>query len=184
MSATLPRVRLLVCGNVDRADDGAAIWATGHLLPNSTADDLPGIDVRHCGQLDVDDLTQGGGAPTLIVDTAIGIAAGRVVTLTFDELLAKASTAQPHSSHALPIDQVIGVARELSDGPVEGLFVGIGAAELGFGRSLSQPVRESMGEFVVAIQKALMCLTSMNLARAATRPSTDRQRVPATAESG
>ena len=183
MTTTLPRVRLLVCGNVDRADDGAAIWATSHLLPNSTADDLPGIDVRHCGQLDVDHLIEGGAdAPTLIVDTAIGIGAGRVITLTFDELLAKTSTAQPHSSHALPIDQVIGVARELSDGPIEGLFVGIGAAELGYGRSLSQPVRESMGEFVVAIQKALMRLTSMNLSRPATKGRGGRRRAAARVE--
>jgi len=156
-----PPIRLLVCGNVDRGDDGAAIWAASHLLPGSAPEDLPGIDVERCPQLDIEHLLDGGrGAQMLIVDTAIGIAAGRVVTLTFDELLARARKATPHSSHAMPIDQAIGVARELSETPVDGIFVGIGAADLGLGRSLSRPVREGMGEFVVAIQKALMRLSS------------------------
>jgi len=156
-----PPLRLLVCGNVERCDDGAAIWAASHLLPGSAAEDLPGIDVERCSQLDIEHLLDGGrGAPVLIIDTAVGVAPGRVVTLTFDELLTHARRAAPHSSHALPIDQVIGVARQLSEAPVDGLFVGIGAADLGFGRSLSKPVREGLGEFVVAIQKALMRLAS------------------------
>jgi len=156
-----PPIRLLVCGNVERCDDGAAIWAASHLLPGAAPEDLPGIDVVRCSQLDIEHLLDGGrGAPLLIVDTAVGVAPGRVVTLSFDELVAHARKAVPHSSHELPIDQVIGVARELSDAPVDGLFVGIGAADLGFGQSLSRPVREGMGDFVVAIHKALMRLAS------------------------
>ena len=165
VTAMRPQVRVLVCGNVDRCDDGAAIWAIGHLLPGKSAEDLPGIEVVHCGQLNVDDLIDGGaGAPVLIVDTAVGIAPGRVVTLDFDALLAHPKQIAPHSSHALPIDQVIGVARELSDAPVDGLFVGIGASDLGYGQKLSRAVRESMGEFVVAIEKALMRLESTSFA--------------------
>lgn len=164
MTVARPPVRVLVCGNIDRCDDGAAIWAMSHLLPDTAADDLPGVSVRRCGQLDIDDLLDDGvGAPVLIVDTAVGIAPGRVVTLDFDQLLAHPRDVAPHSSHALPIDQVIGIARNLSERPVDGLFVGIGAGDLGYGRSLSLPVRESMGEFVVAIQKALMRLASMSV---------------------
>jgi hydrogenase maturation protease len=164
MTATLPHVRLLVCGNVDRADDGAAIWAVSHLLPGAAADELPGLDVRRCGQLEVEDLVDGGlVGPLLIVDTAVGIRPGRIVTLSFDELLQHTSSAAPRSSHSLPIDQVIGVARHLADGPVDGLFVGIGAGDVSHGRSLSKPVREAMGEYVVAIEKALMCLISMSV---------------------
>lgn len=161
MTDVRPPVRLLVCGNVDRADDGAALWAISHLLPGVTEHELPGIAVERCSQLEIEHLLDGGrGVPTLIVDAAVGIEPGRVVTLTFDELLARTSSATPHSSHALPIEQVIGIARELSEAPVDGLFVGIGASELGYGRTLSQPVREGMGEFVVGIQMALMRLAS------------------------
>jgi hydrogenase maturation protease len=163
MTVTRPAVRVLVCGNVDRCDDGAAIWAMSHLLPDCAADELPGVSVIRCGQLDIDDLLDDEGAPVLIVDTAVGIAPGRVVTLDFDQLLAHPRDVAPHSSHALPIDQVIGISRNLSERPVDGLFVGIGASDLGYGRSLSLPVRESMGEFVVAIQKALMRLASMSV---------------------
>ena len=161
MTLTRPLVRVLVCGNEDRCDDGAAAWAVGHLVPGTGMDDLPGIDLVHCGQLDVEDLSDGGhGAPVLIVDTAVGVAPGRVVTLDFDALLAHPRQIAPHSSHALPIDQVIGIARAISEAPVDGLFVGIGASDLGFGRKLSRPVREAMGQFVVAIETALMRLAS------------------------
>ena len=78
MILTRPLVRVLVCGNEDRCDDGAAIWAVGHLVPGTGVDDLPGIDLVHCGQLDVEDLIDDGhGAPVLIVDTAVGVAPGR-----------------------------------------------------------------------------------------------------------
>ena len=167
MSTTFarPPIRLLVCGSVDRRDDGAAIWAAAHLLPGPSREQLPGLDVHRCGQLDIDDLVDDGrGAPVVIIDAAVGVPPGKVVTLTFDELLSRRHAAAPHSSHALPISQVIGVAREMSDGPVDGLFVGIGAGDLGFGRSLSKPVRESMGEFVVAIHKALMRVASQTVA--------------------
>ena len=157
----LPPVRLLVCGNADRRDDGAALWAASHLLPGPSAEELPGVTVCRCGQLDIDLLVDGGGvAPTIIIDTAVGVPPGRVVTLTFDELLSQTRGIAPHSSHALPIDQVIGIAREISNGVVDGLFVGIGAADVGFGSSLSRPVREGMGTFVVAIHKALMRVSS------------------------
>lgn len=168
MSDPRPLVRVLVCGNTDRCDDGAANWAISHLLPRTAAEDLPGIAVVRCGQLNVEDLTDGGmGAPILIVDTAVGVKPGRVVTLDFDALVAHPKQIAPHSSHALPIDQVIGVARELVDTPVDGLFVGIGAEDLGYGERLSRPVRESMGEFVVAIEKALMRLESRAVAAGA-----------------
>jgi hydrogenase maturation protease len=166
MIATTHTVRILVCGNADRCDDGAAIWAISHLLPGMSSIDVPGLEVVKCGQLDVEDLVAGAGGPVLIVDTAVGIAPGRVVTLDFEQLMAHPKQISPSSSHALPIDQVIGVARELSDSPVEGLFVGIGASDIGYGETLSRPVRESMGEFVVAIQKALMRLASASVGTA------------------
>lgn len=157
MTAAAPCLQVLVCGNADRCDDGAALWAISHLLPNLAFLQASGFAVTECGQLDVDDLV-GAPGPVLIVDTAVGVAPGATVTLDFEQLLAHPKEIAPHSSHALPIDQVIGISRSLRDEPIDGLFVGIGAADLGFGRHLSTPVREGMGEFAVAIERALMKL--------------------------
>jgi len=170
MTETRPPIRLLVCGNIDRCDDGAAIWAVGHLLPGTALDELPGVSVVRCEQLSVENLLDGApGAPILIVDTAVGVRAGAVVTMSFDDLLERPKACAPHSSHALPIDQVIGISRQLSDTPVDGLFVGIGAANVGFGQTLSRQVREQMGEFVVAIHRALMRLASNSVDSAVLR---------------
>ena len=147
--------RLLVCGNIDRCDDGAAIWAAAALLPGLREEGLRGVDARRCGQLDIEHLLEAASVPLIIVDTAIGIAPGTVVTLTFDELVSVKRGPAPSSSHALPIDQVVGVARQLSDAPIDGLFVGIGGSDFGFGRSLSTPVRKALPEFLAAINAAI-----------------------------
>jgi len=165
MTTVRPAVQILVCGNADRRDDGAALWAFSHSLTSTAFLSASGVNVTRCGQLDVDDLVQSDG-PVLIVDAAIGVDPGEVVTLDFDQLLANPKNVAPHSSHALPIDQVIGIARSLRDAPLDGLFVGIGATDVGFGHEMSAPVRESMGEFVSAINRALMRLSPGSLATA------------------
>ena len=152
--------RLLVCGNVDRCDDGAAIWAAGTLLPGLHEEGARNVDARRCGQLDIEHLLDAEGSPLIIVDTATGIEPGRVVTLTLDKLLAHPRAIAPHSSHALPIDQVVGIARQLSGAPIDGLFVGIGGADFGFGRFLSTPVRRAMPDFIAAIGAAIDTLTA------------------------
>ena len=152
--------RLLVCGNIDRCDDGAAIWAAAALLPGLREEGLRGVDARRCGQLDIEHLLEAASVPLIIVDTAIGIAPGTVVTLTFDELVSGKRGPAPSSSHALPIDQVVGVARQLSDAPIDGLFVGIGGSDFGFGRSLSTPVRRAMAGFIAAIGAAIDTLAA------------------------
>ena len=147
MSGDTPSsVHVLACGNTDRRDDGAAVWATAggeHVA-------------RTYGQLDIEQLLDvPAGTPIVVADTAVGIAPGRVVTLTFDELLANPRGPAPHSSHALPIDQVIGVARQLAAGPVDGLFVGIGGSDFGFGPTPSAAVLEALPEFAAAIDAAV-----------------------------
>jgi hydrogenase maturation protease len=133
---------LLACGNVDRRDDGAALAATR------------GLDATACGQLDIDDLLAApAGRPIVICDAAAGVEAGRVVTLRFDELLANPHGPAPHSSHALPIDQVIGVARAVAGRPIDGLFVGIGGVDFGFGEGLSAPVAAGLPAFRAAIER-------------------------------
>jgi hydrogenase maturation protease len=134
-------VWLLACGNPDRRDDGAALVATR------------GLSATHCGQLDIDHLLAApSGVPIVICDAAAGVEPGRVVTLTFDELLANPRGPAPHSSHALPIDQVIGIARALSSRPIDGVFVGIGGADFGFGRGLSVAVEAALPAFRAAIE--------------------------------
>ncbi len=139
--------RLLVCGNLDRRDDGAAIVATETLLPSLREQGRRWVDVRRCGQLDIEDLLDAPpDTPLLILDAAVGVPAGRIVSRTFDQLVEQPHGPAPHSSHALPIAQVVGVARQLADAPIDGLFVGIGGADFGFGEALSAPVREALPE--------------------------------------
>lgn len=147
---------LLVCGNLDRCDDGAAIVASTMLRPAPPTGARIEVAVKRCGQLDVQHLLDvAPGVPVIIIDTAAGVPPGEIVTLTFDQLLAHPRGPAPHSSHALPIDQVIGIWRELSDQAVEGLFVGIGGSDFGFGRSLSTIVRRALPDFVAAINSAI-----------------------------
>jgi hydrogenase maturation protease len=158
--------RLLVCGNLDRCDDGAAIVAAEALLPSLREQGRRRVDVRRCGQLDIEDLLDvPPDTPLLIVDTAVGVPAGTIVTRTFDQLVDQPHGPAPHSSHALPIAQVVGVARQLADVPIDGLFVGIGGADFGFGESLSAPVRAALPEFIAAIGAAIGGLTDMPVER-------------------
>ena len=58
--ATAP-VRLLVCGNADRGDDGAPLAAVATLLPSLPPHLLADLDVRRCEQLELEDLIDAAG---------------------------------------------------------------------------------------------------------------------------
>jgi hydrogenase maturation protease len=154
MSTTRVSPRLLVCGNVDRRDDGAAIWAVSGLIHALHAERR--VEVRRCGQLDIEDLLDGAGRPLVIADAAVGAPPGSIVTVAFDDLVETRSTSTPHSSHALPIAQVLGIARQLADEPIDGVFVGVGGVDFGFGRGLSAEVRAALPGFRSAIAAALL----------------------------
>ncbi len=146
-----PRIRLLVCGTADRGDDGAALVAAATLLPTLDAFDRSALEVRRCGQLDVEDLLDlSPGVVGLILDTAVGVAPGCIVRIPFAELLAPVGKPAPRSSHALPIDQVLGLAAALDRMP-EGVFVGIGGRRFGFGQPLSRVVRAALPAYRDAI---------------------------------
>jgi hydrogenase maturation protease len=158
-----PSVRLLVCGNADRGDDGAALSAVATLLPSLPAAMLERLEVRRCGHLRVEDLLDvPAGELCLVVDAATGIAPGHVVTLPISAISADPAAPTPRSSHELPIDQVLGLARVMRPGGLpSGTFIGIGGRRFGYGRPLSRSVRLNMPAFQAAIAAEISKLTKV-----------------------
>jgi len=148
--AAPPRVRLLVCGTADRGDDGAALVAAATLLPVLTEAQRTLLEIRRCGQLDVDDLGMPDGVAGLIIDAAVGVTPGAIVTVAFEDLAAGGGIPAPRSSHALPVGQVLALAATLGRLP-RGTFVGIGGRRFGFGQGLSRSVRAAMPAYREAI---------------------------------
>jgi hydrogenase maturation protease len=161
-----PSVRLLVCGNADRGDDGAALSAVATLLPSLPTALLERLEVRRCGYLRVEDLLDvSPGEIAVVVDAAVGIAPGHVVTLPIRSITVDTGAPTPRSSHQLPIDQVLGLAATLRPGGLpEGSFVGIGGRRFGYGRPLSRSVRLNMASFQAAIAAELSRLTHVPVA--------------------
>ncbi|HYO43784.1 MAG TPA: hydrogenase maturation protease [Candidatus Limnocylindrales bacterium] len=159
-----PSVRLLVCGNADRGDDGAALSAVATLLPSLPSAMLERLEVRRCGHLRVEDLTDvPAGEVTVVVDAAVGVPPGHVVTVSIGQILCDASSPSPRSSHEVPIDQVFNLAQGLRPGGLpEGVFVGIGGRRFGYGRPLSRSVRLNMAAFQAAIATELARLTHVS----------------------
>jgi hydrogenase maturation protease len=152
-----PSVRLLVCGNADRGDDGAALSAVATLLPTLQAALLERLEVRRCGQLRVEDLLDvTPGEVAIVVDAAVNVPPGHVVSMPISEIASAAGTAAPRSSHDLPIDQVLALAGTLRVGGLPaGTFIGIGGRRFGYGRPLSRSVRLAMPGFQRAIAAEL-----------------------------
>jgi hydrogenase maturation protease len=153
-----PAVRLLVCGNAHRRDDGAAPFAVGQLLPRLRRGRCV-VEVTRCGQLDVQHLLDvPAGEPVVLVDAAVGVPAGEVIVRPLDELIDFPNGPSPHSSHALPASLVLGMANAIAEQPLSGVFVGIGGADFGYGDTLSPKVREQLPAYVDAIVEAIVRL--------------------------
>lgn len=158
MNAARP-VRLLVCGNAERGDDGAALVAVAGLLAGLPPHLLSALEVRRCEQLELEDLLDvPEGSACVITDAAIGLPVGRIVTVPLAELPERDGAAgpAPHSSHVLPIGQLVAIAQVMRAAPLAGAFVGIGGRSFGFGRALGRPVRAALPAFRVAIVAALI----------------------------
>ena len=155
MNAPAPVIRLLVCGNADRGDDGAALCAVAHVLPRLDPLLRQQLEVRRCVQLDPTDLIDVRREEAcVILDTVVGVGAGEVVQVSLEELATR-PTLTPRSSHALPIDQVLGIARSIRGSLPRGTFVGIGGKWFGFGEVRSRALRSGMGRFEAAIAEAI-----------------------------
>ena len=147
MTPTLP-VRVLVCGEPLRGDDGAAVLAAAGLEGEARAL----AEVIEVGQLSVEallDLPEG--VAVIVADAAVGVAAGEVIIVPLAEVARRGPGATPASSHSLPPDQVLALAEELSGSPLRGVFVGIGVAEFGFGEGLSPEVTAGVPAFTAAL---------------------------------
>jgi hydrogenase maturation protease len=161
MSSVLPdpTVRIVVCGNADRGDDGVALATVATLLPSLPRGLLAKLEVRRCLELRVEDLTDlPPGVDCLILDAVAGVEPGTVVRLPLRELAGRPPFT-PRSSHQLPIDLVVGLAGILRDVPVSGTFIGLAGHGFGYGTALSRVVRAAMPAFREAIEAELYDLT-------------------------
>jgi hydrogenase maturation protease len=157
--APRPTVRVLVCGNADRGDDGAALCAAAHVLPRLEPEVRQQLEVRLCRQLDPTDLVDvARDQACIVIDTVVGIEPGAVIELPIAELATWASIS-PRSSHALPIDQVLGIAQAVRGELPHGTFVGIGGKWFGFGEVRSRALRDGMDRFEATIAAAIEALT-------------------------
>jgi len=161
MTIPAPTVRVLVCGTADRGDDGAALSAIAHVLPSLEPAICQRLEIRRCPQLDATDLIDV--APDeacLVLDTVVGVTAGEIVELSLDALVGSATIA-PRSSHALPIQQVLGIAEAVRGGLPAGRFLGIGGKWFGFGSTRSRAVREGMPAYERAVRAAITGLAGV-----------------------
>ena len=158
MTAPARTLRVLACGSADRGDNGAALSAIAHVLPLLDAATSQRLEIRRCPQLDAADLID---VPPdeacLILDTVVGTEPGRVVDLPLTDLVRSAAVA-PRSSHALPIQQVLGIAEAVRGSLPEGRFVGIGGKWFGFGPTRSRALREGLPAFEETIRATIALL--------------------------
>lgn len=165
MTLPAPSVRLLICGTADRGDDGAALTAIARLLPTLEPPIRERLEVRRCPQLDPLDLIDvGPDEACLVIDTVVGIEPGSVVAVPLEELCSRGAAGTPRSSHALPIEQVLGIAAAIRGGLPTGTFVGIGGKWFGFGARHSRAVTAGMGELQAVIETELIRLLADGVA--------------------
>jgi hydrogenase maturation protease len=127
-----PLVTVFACGEPLRGDDGVAHAALDRLPDHARQ----GAAVHHVTALGPEDLA--GLAPeatAIVVDAVVGIPLGEIARLDLDRLPARQSM-QPTSSHQLPLDMVISLAKLMGWQP-RGTFIGIGAARFDHGNVLS-----------------------------------------------
>jgi len=143
------RWTILVCGDASRGDDGAAIAAVARLERCNP----PAIRVRRVGQLEPDDLVSAvaAGGRCLVVDAVRGVEPGRIVEVPLRRLIASDGP-QPASSHALPLEIVIGLAEALGADIDRAVFVGIGGRSFELGAGLSPAVIAALDEAAATIE--------------------------------
>lgn len=164
-----PTVRLVVCGNADRGDDGVALAAAATLLPALPSTIAPKLEVRRCPDLRTEDLIDlPEGMQALIIDAVLGLSPGEVVRMPLGQLAARPAFT-PRSSHQLPIDLVVGLAGVIRKRPVPGVFIGLSGHRFGYGTPLSRAARAALPAFRQAIEDELERMTDEVVASAGPR---------------
>jgi hydrogenase maturation protease len=137
------RWTVLVCGDASRGDDGAAIAAAARLEHGG----FRTTRVRRVGQLEPDDLVSAlaAGGRCLVVDAVRGVEPGRIVEVPLRRLTTSDGP-QPASSHALPLEIVIGLAEALGADIDRAVFIGIGGRSFELGAGLSPAVVAALDE--------------------------------------
>jgi hydrogenase maturation protease len=145
------RCTVLVCGDASRGDDGAGIAAIGRLPVNRRRR----AHVRSVGQLEPDDLVEAlRTGDCIVVDAVRGIEPGLVIEVPLRRL-AETDGPQPASSHALPLEIVIGLAEALGAEIDHAAFVGIGGRDFELGTGLSAPVEAALDRAAGAIDRRI-----------------------------
>ena len=145
MSAVAPTLRVLACGAIDRADDGAAVRAVRRVPPGARRR----WQVEEVGQLSAEQLV--GDPPGLrrvVVDCVAGLAAGEVTELPLAELPALEAAAQRTSSHAMGPGQAVALASMVGAVHSQDRFIGIGGEMFAAGGELSPAVRAALDAVV------------------------------------
>jgi len=147
-----PLVEILLCGSLDRGDDGV-----GHAVGDALRGSVPnGARIRLIGMLQVDDLLNvPPGGTAIVVDAATGIRGGHIVDLPLDGLLDCRDRLRPRSSLALGFPEVIGVAAIIRGHPLTGRIIAVGGVHFGLGSGLSPSVRRAVPRMVAAIRAAV-----------------------------
>jgi hydrogenase maturation protease len=157
-------LRILVCGDADRGDNGAPLIVISRLLPSLPRIILDQVEIRRREQLEVDDLIDlDRDEACLIVDTAAGVEPGEVVTVSLEEMAAGDSGPIPRSAHVVRFDAGIRLASAARGGTPAGSFVGIGGRSFGFGVPLSVPVRTALPVFSAAVAAEIARIVGVRL---------------------
>jgi hydrogenase maturation protease len=147
MSATVSSpVVVFACGETLRGDDGVAHAAVDALSQR----DAGTSSVRHVSSLGPEDLAGlGEDSTSIIVDAVIGVPPGEIVRMDLLDL-PHGTTMRPTSSHQLPLDMIVGLAKLMGWKP-RGVFLGVGGLDFTHGASLSPEVRRvvpTLGETI------------------------------------
>jgi len=147
-------VIVFACGDELRGDDAVALAAVEGL----PGDVLERVDLRMVGALAPEHLTAlAPGARIVILDAVVGPPPGQLVELDLAELGRAAATAV-HSTHQLPLAQVVALAEVLRGEPVAGRFVGLGIASVSHGSGMSEPVAMALPALREAVARAVLAL--------------------------
>lgn len=146
-------VRLIALGNDAAGDDAAALMAARRLRDER----LEGVEIVLAGRpgvglLDLLDTTQ----QVVVVDVVrSGCNPGHIHQMRLSDVVERAGTYEPVSSHDLGPADAFRLAEALGRPLPDGLFVGIEGLRFELGTALSPPVELAVDELVAALRGAL-----------------------------